>query len=162
MPAPTIEQAATQLQALLGKLSENISDAERSKISDELVSFANPASDYGVPASPAYTELRETALRVSEEVDRGLTRAAIKRIRDRSEALSRFVAAIESVTDKAEKDAQALRLEVITRVQQFAKAAGDAIKEARKAFDEGRTSDAYDALEKVREEIETLSADTAS
>jgi hypothetical protein len=156
MAIPTVEEAATQLQSLLGRLNQDISDADRSAVSDELVAFANPASGYAVPALPAYAELRETALRTSEELDRKLTRAALKRIRDRSEAISRLVAAIDSVTDKAEKDAQTLRLEVINHVLASTQSAVDAVNTAREAFEEGRTSDGYAALADTLKEIESL------
>jgi len=94
MAIPTVEEAAEKLQEILGQIRQGLSAQERSRISDELVSFANPASEYRVPFRPAYAELRETALAVSDELDKGLSSAALARILKRTAALARYVTAV--------------------------------------------------------------------
>lgn len=102
MAIPTVEEAAVKLQEILGRIRQGLSAQERSRISDELMSFSNPASEYHVPSRPAYAELRETALAVSDEIDKGLSSAALERIRKRTAALARYVTAVSAVTEEAE------------------------------------------------------------
>jgi uncharacterized phage infection (PIP) family protein YhgE len=152
MAIPTVEEAAKILLDILDRISQNISDAERSKISDELLSFADPASYFGVPASPPYEELRERALEVSDELDKALSSAALDRIRNRAVALTRYLDTIKAVTDEAEKRAKALKLEIIRSAANIVTTA----QEAEKAFKDNRSQDGYDAIKDVIDQIENL------
>ena len=111
MASPTVEEAAEKLQEILGRIKQGLSAQELSRISDELVSFANPASAYHVPSRPSYAELRETALAASNELQRGLSSAALARIRSRAAALARHVTAVRMVTEEAENQVKALYIE---------------------------------------------------
>jgi hypothetical protein len=156
MAIPTVEEAAEKLEEILGRIRQGLSAQERSGISDELVSFANPASEYHVPSRPAYAELRETALAVSDEVDKGLSKAALERIRKRTAALARYVTAVSAVTEEAESRVKALKLDVMKVVLSSSKTIVDTVKEAKKAFKEDRTDAGYAAIEKVIDELEGL------
>lgn len=152
MAIPTVEEAANILQEILDRIGQNISDVERSNISDELVSFADPASHFGVPAGPPYEELRERALEVSEELDEALTPAALERMKNRGVALTRYVTAIKAVTDKAESNAKALKLKIIQSAANIV----TTVQEAEKAFKENRSQEGYDAIKDVIDQIENL------
>ena len=156
MAIPTVEEASNKLQEILSQIALGISPSDRSRISDELVSYANPASSYGVPARPAYAELREIALTVSDELDRALTAAAIKRIRNRSAELARFVTAIKAVTDEAENNARDLKLKNLNEILQFSKKAVNIAKKARTAFEENQNQEGYAAIQSLIDEIENM------
>jgi len=156
MAIPTVEEAAEKLQEILGQIRQGLSAQERSRISDELVSFANPASEYRVPFRPAYAELRETALAVSDELDKGLSSAALARILKRTAALARYVTAVRAVTEEAESQARALKLDMMKVVLNSSKTIIDTAREAKKAFEEERIEAGYAAIEKVIDELEGL------
>ena len=152
MAIPTVEEAAKILHQILDRINQNISDAERSKISDELVSFADPASHFSVPASQPYEEFREMALEVSDKLDEALSSAALDRIRNRGAALTRYVAAIKAVTEEAKSNAKALKLDIIQSTANIINTAN----EAKKAFEDDRSQEGYTAIENVIAQLEDL------
>ncbi len=158
MTIPTVAEAAETLQGILSQIRPELPAADRSRISDELVSFANPASSYRVPDEASYRELRETALVASDELDAALSAAAVARIRARSEALTRHVAVIQAVTDEAERRAKTQHLAVVRQVLTSSQAIVEGLQEAKKAFDEARPEAGYAALATALDEIQSLRA----
>ena len=158
MTIPTVAEATETLQGILSQIRQELPAADRSRISDELVSFANPASSYRVPDEVSYRELRETALAASDELDAALSAAAVARIRARSDALTRYVAVIQAVTEDTERRAKALNLTMVRQVLSSSKTIVDAVKEAKRAFEEDRAEAGYAALVTAIDEVESLRA----
>ncbi len=158
MAIPTVEEAANRLQAILAEIRDGLSDARRSQISDQLLAFANPASDDAVPATAAYAELRETALRTSDDLDRQISSSSLKRIRGRSETLSRYVAAINAVSMEAQRDAEALKLNVVNTVLHNTRDVIESVKRTKAAFEGQNFDEGFVSIEETLDRIENLRA----
>ncbi|MHC4518157.1 MAG: hypothetical protein ACYTAS_06185 [Planctomycetota bacterium] len=156
MAIPTVEEAEAKLQGILAQIKQGLKAADRSRIADELISFANPASAYAVPAEGAYNELRKTALTIRKELDRALSAAAIEGIRARSEVLTSHVATITAVTAQAEKRVAELKLTVLKETANASKAIIAAAQKAKDAFRENRTQAGYAAIDAIIAELEAL------
>ena len=158
MAIPTVEEAANRLHTILTAIREGVSDTKRSQISDQLLAFANPASDDAVPATAAYAELRETALRTSDDLDRQISSSSLKRIRGRSEALSRYVAAINAVSMEAQRDAAALKLSIINTVLDKSRNVIESVKKTKAAFEGQDFDEGFASIEETLDRIENLRA----
>lgn len=154
-----VKEAANILEAILDRTTSNFSDDEKLRIRDEILEFKR-----SLPWEPEFKELRSIADNAFDDLGRSINQSVLNRMRQRSKELSKYMETISAVTDRAEKDVDALRLKLIRSVTETSKAVADAVREIKSSIEANELSAATqkseEALDIVMKLIEDVSSQT--
>lgn len=154
-----VKEAANILEAILDRTTSNFSDDEKLQIRDEILEFKR-----SLPWEPEFKELRSIADDAFDDLGRSINQSVLNRMRQRSKELSKYMETISAVTDRAEKDVDALRLKLIRSVTETSKAVADAVREIKSSIEandlSGATQKSEEALDIVMKLIEDVSSQT--
>lgn len=139
-----LEAQHQELQKILSEIRQDLSDQAKLDIRRKLTNFMSD-----LPAGPEFTLLYDTANETSSDLGKQITAAAMGRLRERTSELSYQVGILQSVTKKAEADAQALSLKKIQLVATAVKDTTDAINNARELIGQNKLNEAGPFLQKA-------------
>lgn len=146
-----LEEQHQLLQRILAEIRQDLPDPAKLDIRRKLIDFMS-----NLPAGPEFTLLYDTANETSADVGRQSTAAAMKRLSERTAELSYQVGILQSVTKKAEADAQALSLKKIQLVATAVKDTADAINNARELIGQHKLDEAGPLLQKALDRMMQL------
>jgi hypothetical protein len=153
-----VKAAANQLEAILDRITNSISDDEKLQLRDAILEFKR-----SLPWEPEFKELRSIADDAFDDLGRSVNQSVLNRMRQRSKALSKYMETISSVTDRAEQDVDALRLKLISSVTTASRSVADAVREIKSSIDANdlpaASQKSEEALDMVLKLIEDVSRD---
>jgi hypothetical protein len=125
----TLDTAANELEQILDRISAQLDDAQRLQIREELNAFKR-----SLPWDPMFAELRRLAQESFDDLGAALNAAVLKRLRERERELTKHVETLTSITDRANRNADQLRLKHIQMVTRAADEVAKAVKSVQTAI----------------------------
>lgn len=139
-----LEEQHQKLQKILSEIRQDLPDPAKLEIRRKLNNFMSD-----LPAGPEFTLLYDTANDTNSDLGKQISAAAMGRLSERTSELSYQVGILQSVTKKAEADAQALSLKKIQQVATAVKDTTDAINKARELIGQNKLNEAGPLLQKA-------------
>ena len=130
----SVENASTDLQAILGRISKNLTDQEKEAIQEELAQYMK-----AIPAGKSeFSEYDRIADETYEQLLRQLTKSALDQLRANRRFLVLQTTSIKAITTRAEASRQRFELDMLQHISRLANGAlgaADAVKDAIQAHD---------------------------
>ena len=150
-----LEEAANQLELTLDQVNDSLTDTQMLGIRDDLLAYKR-----SLPWGAEFKELRRLADEAFDDLGKSVNQAVLKRMRERSKDLSKYVETFAAVTANAEKDIDQLRLKLIRQVTQTALEVAQSVREVKTSLDVGdldvagnKTQEALDKVLKLIDEV---------
>jgi hypothetical protein len=156
MSSQNLEDIARRLQSILNKIKTSLTNQQRLQIREELYTFMSE-----LPYEPQYEKIRQIAKAASQRLRREITESVLGDLNSQNEELAAYVSTIAAITNKADADAKAVRMETTKLAVDAATKAIASAKAVKKAIADDDLPTAGDQIEALMETLTELLADLA-
>ena len=153
----TVDEAKNILAGILGRINGSINDDARDALRDEILKFLEE-----IPGGPEFKGIQNMAVATDRDLSRAINESILKRMREREQELESHAQIISAVTQKAEKDAESLRLKHLLAYTASANQIAGSIQSIRTSLHANNLEDASHQTEQALKLVLNLIGDMSN